>query len=146
MFAIYGTSGPIYQGTLENLPRITPVARSGPVIAARRVGDQIEEVALPSDSGATEASAFGGQAVEAYKAMLPQNIERGPLYHASQIMQTTVIRVSADDSVTHAWRTLRDHAIHQAPVLDDDGRLVGIVSERDLLTAINVDGGSSPVV
>jgi CBS domain-containing protein len=37
---------------------------------------------------------------------------------------------------------LRDPAIHQAPVLDDNGRLVGIVSERDLLTAVNVDGGS----
>ena len=70
MFAIYGSSGPIYQGTLENLPRISPVSRSGAVNAVRRVGDQIEEVALAADSGASEASALGGQAVEAYKACL----------------------------------------------------------------------------
>lgn len=141
MFAIYGTSGPIYQGTLENLPRISPVARSGPVIAARRVGDQIEEVALPSDSGATESNGLGGQAVEAYKAMLPQNIERGPLYHANQIMQRQLVTVYADDDVTRAWRILVEHQIHQAPVLDSRLRLIGIVSERDLLTTLNVDDG-----
>ena len=36
---------------------------------------------------------------------------------------------------------VRDHAIHQAPVHDDNRRLAGVVSERDLLTAINGDGG-----
>ena len=141
MFAIYGTSGPIYQGTLENLPRISPVVRRGPVIAARRIGDQIEEVVLPTDSGATEASALGGQAVEAYKAMLPQNIERGPLYHANQIMQRQLVTVNADDDVARAWRVLVGHQIHQAPVLDSGQRLIGIVSERDLLTTLNVDDG-----
>ncbi|MDP1897660.1 MAG: CBS domain-containing protein, partial [Sulfurimicrobium sp.] len=29
----------------------------------------------------------------------------------------------------------------QAPVLDDSAQLVGIVSERDLLTALNIDAG-----
>ena len=38
-----------------------------------------------------------------------------------------------------AWRTLIDHGIHQAPVLDTNERLVGIVSERDLLTSLNVE-------
>jgi acetoin utilization protein AcuB len=73
--------------------------------------------------------------------MLPRDLERGPLYHAGQIMQTTVVSIGAADSVTSAWRTLRKHAVHQAPVLDDAGHLVGIVSERDLLTAINIDEG-----
>ena len=119
MFSIYGTSGPIFQGTLENLDRIPPVARRGAVIAVRRVDDQIEAATLPSDSGATEASALGGQAVEAYKAMLPQNIERGPLYHANQIMQRQLITVNADDDVARAWHVLVEHQIHQAPVLDN---------------------------
>ena len=141
MFSIYGTSGPIFQGTLENLDRIPPVARRGAVIAVRRVDDQIEAATLPSDSGATEASALGGQAVEAYKAMLPQNIERGPLYHANQIMQRQLITVNADDDVARAWHVLVEHQIHQAPVLDNGQRLIGIVSERDLLTTLNVDDG-----
>jgi CBS domain-containing protein len=141
MFAIYGTSGPIFQGTLENLSRIAPVVGRSPVFAVRRVGDQIEEVALPTDSGATEASPWGGQAVEAYKSMLPQNIERGPLYHANQIMQRQLITVSAEDDVARAWHVLVENRIHQAPVLDNGQRLIGIVSDRDLLTTLNVDEG-----
>jgi len=43
--------------------------------------------------------------------------------------------------VGKAWRTLQSHGIHQAPVLDDATGLVGMVSEHDLLTAINIDTG-----
>jgi CBS domain-containing protein len=64
----------------------------------------------------------------------------GPLYHEGQVMHAPVITVTADDAVVHAWRVLRDSRIHQAPVLDAAGNLVGIVSERDLLTAIDIDG------
>ncbi|MDP1735470.1 MAG: CBS domain-containing protein [Sulfuritalea sp.] len=137
MFSIYGVTGPVFSGTLEEMNRVRAASRARAVRAILEDGEELGiEVGAGMAAGAHEA------AVRAYRAMLPRDLERGPLYHAGQIMQTTVIRVSADDSVTHAWRTLRDHAIHQAPVLDDDGRLVGIVSERDLLTAINVDGGS----
>ena len=55
-------------------------------------------------------------------------------------MQRQVISVAASNDVAQAWRTLRDHRIHQAPVLAGEARLVGIVSARDLLTAINIDG------
>ena len=140
MFSLYGISGPIFQGTLENLSRLPPVTRSGPVVAARRVGDQLaagpEQLAITLAAGAPAK-----QAVEAYQAMLPQDLERGPLYHANQIMQPEVITVGADDDVAQAWRVLVGHQIHQAPVLDDGRRLVGIVSERNLLTTLNVDNG-----
>ena len=138
MFSLYGISGPIFQGTLETLSRLPPVSPGRPVMAARRIGDQIEPGPQPT---ATANTPPGRQAVEAYQAMLPQNLERGPLYHANQIMQPEVITVGADDDVAHAWRVLVDHRIHQAPVLDAGQRLVGIVSERNLLTTLNVDDG-----
>ena len=56
-------------------------------------------------------------------------------------MQPEVITLNADDEVTHAWRTLVKHQIHQAPVVDAGRRLIGIVSERNLLTTLNVDDG-----
>ena len=52
-----------------------------------------------------------------------------------------VITVSADADVAVAWRVLVDHRIHEAPVLDGNQHLVGIVSERDLLTTLNIDDG-----
>lgn len=136
MFSIYGISGQVFNGTLEEMDRVYAASRSRPVRAIATDGDELGiEVAAGMAPGAAEA------AMRAYRAMLPRELERGPLYHASQIMQSNVIRVGAGDSVSDAWHTLRDNAIHQAPVLEENGRLVGIVSERDLLTAINVDGG-----
>ncbi len=142
MFAIYGISGPIFQGTLESLSRLPPVARRAPVSALRRIGDQLEAGFAPEQHvGAAAGGIAGKQAVSEYRSMLPQNLERGPLYHAVQIMQPRVITVRSDDEVTHAWRTLVDHQIRQAPVLDASLNLVGIVSERNLLTALNVEEG-----
>ena len=138
MFSLYGISGPLFQGSLETLPRMPPVTRRMPVSAARRIGEGSEPASLRADmpgSGTPPAR----QALEAYQAMLPENLERGPLYHANQIMQPEVITVAADDDVASAWRVLVEHRIHQAPVLDAARHLVGIVSERNLLTTLNVD-------
>lgn len=140
MFAIYGISGPIFQGTLEGLSRLPPVARRGAVGAVRRIGDQLE-VETTAEQTSAAAGGPGEQAVDAYQAMLPQSLERGPLYHASQIMQPEVVTVHSDDDVARAWHLLVEHQIHQAPVLDAAGHLVGIVSESNLLTTLNVDAG-----
>lgn len=140
MFSLYGISGPVFQGTLESLPRLPPVTRRRPIAEVRRVAEQIEpEPGTLAAAGTTAARPR--QAVEAYQAMLPENLDRGPLYHADQIMQPQVVTLLADDDVAHAWRVLVDHQIHQAPVLDAGQRLVGIVSERNLLTTLNVDNG-----
>ncbi len=44
-----------------------------------------------------------------------------------------VVTVRSDDDVPSAARVLLRHRIASAPVLDADGRLVGVVSESDLL-------------
>ena len=134
MFSLYGISGPIFQGPFEALSRLPPVVRRRPVGAVRRVDDS---TATPQLASAAPPAAR--PAVDAYQAMLPENLDRGPLYHAHQIMQNEVISVRSNADVAQAWRTLTEHRIHQAPVLDETETLVGIVSERNLLTAFNVD-------
>lgn len=144
MFAIYGVSGPIFQGSLEALSRMPPVVRRTPVTPARRISDNVElESASLGNTGSTivRNAHVNQSAVEAYKSMLPESLDRGPLYHADQIMTPNVIAVRTRDEVAHAWRTLTSHMIHQTPVLDETGQLVGLVSERNLLTTLNVDAG-----
>lgn len=136
MFSIYGLTGPIFSGTLEEMNRVRALTR---IRAARAIAQEGDEAGV--EAIASAASFPHAEAVRAYRAMLPPDLERGPLYHADQIMQHQVVTVAANDDVAQAWRTLRDHRIHQAPVLADGAQLVGIVSERDLLTAINIDGG-----
>lgn len=136
MFSIYGISGPIFSGTLEEMNRVRALAKARAARAIAQEGDEMGVEAMVHPPGHP-----GEEAVRAYRAMLPRDLERGPLYHAGQIMQHQVVSLVANDDVAQAWRILRDRRIHQAPVLDGGARLVGIVSERDLLTAINIDAG-----
>lgn len=52
---------------------------------------------------------------------------------AADIMVTDVITLNVDDTVQTAAQVLLDRRISGAPVLDAQGRLVGMVSEGDLI-------------
>jgi len=49
------------------------------------------------------------------------------------LMRTDVVRVEPGTTVRELVRTLAEHRIGGAPVLDPDGRLVGIVTTTDLV-------------
>ena len=132
MFSIYGVTGQVFRGTLEEMNRARLLSRTQSARAIAQDGDEL---------GVEAISGVSRQATDAYRSLLPRDLERGPLYHAVQIMQRKVISVLGNDDVASTWRTLRDNNIHQAPVLDSGGQLIGIVSERDLLTSINIDEG-----
>jgi len=53
--------------------------------------------------------------------------------HASQVMTRSVVTVPADATVYAAADILLGSRISAAPVIDADGRMVGIVSEADLM-------------
>ncbi len=53
--------------------------------------------------------------------------------HASQVMTRSVVSVPADATVYAAADILLGARISAAPVVDADGRMVGIVSEADLM-------------
>ena len=53
--------------------------------------------------------------------------------NAGDIMTSNVVTVRPDTSVSRLARLLLDNRISAVPVVDDQGRLVGIVSEGDLL-------------
>lgn len=52
---------------------------------------------------------------------------------AKDIMTTAVITVHQNATIGEIAQVLVDHAISGVPVVDDDGALIGIVSEGDLL-------------
>ncbi|PKO82806.1 MAG: CBS domain-containing protein [Betaproteobacteria bacterium HGW-Betaproteobacteria-11] len=135
MFYVQGIAGQTFRGPLESLDRVAEIARARRVRAIAHDGEELGTQALAAGGGP------GAEAIHAYRSMLQIDQERGPLIHAAQIMQSRVIVVAADATVEQAWQVLAERRIHQAPVLDAGQRLVGIVSERDLLTALNVDHG-----
>ena len=50
-------------------------------------------------------------------------------------MRTPVVTVRTDTDYKSALQVMHDKAIHHLPVVDPDGRLVGMAAERDLLLA-----------
>ncbi|MFQ5730477.1 MAG: CBS domain-containing protein [Planctomycetaceae bacterium] len=59
---------------------------------------------------------------------------------AADVMAGSPITMSPATPVTEAINTLLHHRISGAPVVDDDGNLVGMISEIDLLNVIVDDG------
>lgn len=52
---------------------------------------------------------------------------------ADQLMTQPAITVHAEESIASAARTIADHRVERLPVVDEEERLVGIVTRRDLL-------------
>lgn len=50
-------------------------------------------------------------------------------------MTADVITITADTSMMKASRLMKDNGINRLPVVDGDGRIVGIVSDRDVKAA-----------
>ncbi len=63
----------------------------------------------------------------------PERRARQADIRVDQIMEREVWTVGLDTLASVAGRTLLDHKYGCLPVLDDDRRLVGIVTERDYL-------------
>jgi CBS domain-containing protein len=62
-----------------------------------------------------------------------ESFSPSPRVLARDLMTRDVISVTPDTSTREVARTLLTHAISAVPVVDDGGRLVGMVSEGDLL-------------
>jgi CBS domain-containing protein len=62
------------------------------------------------------------------------------------VMTTRVIWVKKPASFREMAIALREHRISAFPVVDDDGRVIGVVSEADLLTkeALGIDPDGTP--
>jgi CBS domain-containing protein len=69
---------------------------------------------------------------------------------AIDVMVRDVITIGPDDSIADAAKLIADNDVSALPVVDDDGHLVGIISEGDLMSreeigaAVHHPGGSKP--
>jgi CBS domain-containing protein len=54
--------------------------------------------------------------------------------NAGSLMTAPAITISPDASIPAAARVMNTHGVRRLPVVDPDGKLIGIVSRRDLLS------------
>ncbi len=60
--------------------------------------------------------------------ILTQDVEK--------LMTTPVITISQDEEIDAAARVMLDHKIHVLPVMDDEKKMVGIITESDLFLMV----------
>lgn len=146
MFSVYGVTGQTFRGSLETLKTVPGLTAARAARGIDRDGEEFGPElraagARRRDAGTTAEAPYDQQAAEAYREAMRGEIDRGPIYHVAQVMSRDVMTLSADSRVDAAWRLLIARGIGQAPVLDAFGRLVGMVSRENLLTALNVEAG-----
>ncbi len=149
MFSLYGLSGQDFRGTLEQLTQLPGVTASHHARGIGRDGEAALSPSLPHFVPAIERQPTGGHsgyaaasfesAIDNYRAMLDPDQERDPLYHAYQIMAHEVFTLTPEIAAATAWRELLGQGVRQAPVLDESGRVIGLVTERALLTTFNLE-------
>jgi len=81
---------------------------------------------------------------EPYTKHQPQQQTASPCHHqhsaarrrigcAADIMSQPVIYATEDESIQSASQQFKQHGVHHLPVLDGQGKLAGLISDRDLL-------------
>lgn len=59
------------------------------------------------------------------------------------VMTTKVVKLSPDNSVRQAAKLMFDYHVSGVPVVNDDGRLLGVISEGDLIRRTELCSGAS---
>lgn len=102
-----------------------------------RIPSPLREV-RPTDvsSRVTSREGSGAQRERAQQAYgraseEPHRGEKALLAH--QIMSAPVMTLTADATLTEAWNLVRTHRFRHVPVISEEGFVVGILSDRDLM-------------
>ena len=136
MFYIYGVSGQSFRGSMEQLrqiERVGTVARTHAIKPVKRDGRDpaSSEVAFgPAPAPTDEAHR---SALAAYAQTQNPVLQRHPLRRVDDLMSRTVITISDTATVLEAWQLLAQHGVGQAPVVNANAMLVGMLARADLL-------------
>ncbi len=138
MFFVFGPSGQIYRGGPENLAQIAAVRRVERPQALRTRGMDIppDAAAAPAPQDARHAPAVNLRLQDAVAAYVqtgkgPQR-RREPLTLVRDVMSHGALSVEPGTRVNDAWQTLAEHKVAQAPVVDERGRVVGLLLRADM--------------
>ncbi len=146
MFSVYGKVGRIFRGSMEELRQIGPMPAVARTSRLRPVGqgdaDFADALAAGDKHSAppAEPAAVRNVAVSAYTQTQKMEPPRHPLTRVDDIMTRAVVTVPDSASVSQAWAVLAEHHLGQAPVVNTDGILVGLLSRADLMQRDRLPG------
>ncbi len=132
MFHLFTLQGKRIDGPLEHLSKNIRVHHS-------KSNDRIKKFEESDSQKQNSGSAAGmNYGADVYKEAVQTEYEKEPVFHASEIMSSPVFTTGPDVSINDAWIQFNEKKIHHMPVLSDEGKIIGIVSDRDLLKKLNI--------
>ena len=151
MFAIYGTSGQMFRGPLEELRKVAPTLRVGraravSALASPSVDPEVSSAQVLPETLARQAGAPQRQAINEYASIQSPKPQRHPLTRVRDVMSPSVLTVLDTASVLDAWQTLADQGLGQAPVVNAQGGLVGLITRGELLAPEHLPGPDTHVL
>ena len=63
-----------------------------------------------------------------------------------EVMTRNPVTCYADDDLQEAIDAMEEHQVRRIPIVDDDGRIVGIIAQADVATRINEPDQTAEVV
>lgn len=157
MFFVFGPSGQVLRGGPEALGQIESLQRLRRSMALRartEEGGLLNGTGLPAGATGLPARVNADthnrrvhHAVSAYAqagGQTPQ-AQRRPLSLVQEVMRTDVVFVTPLDLETDAWHRMSEQRIGQAPVLNAQGRVVGLLRWADMAPQNLGDPQASPL-
>lgn len=127
MFYVNDIRGLKFTGPLEELEEWGKVSRKKNIPPPQK------------ESGfSTFLNGKNSHAVAEYQKYVTGNNMVEPLVHAHQIMSSPVLTILLDTPLTDAWLLLQKESVKQLIVTTDQRKVLGMLSDRDILKRINV--------
>ena len=127
--------------SVVTVDRITPYKEIARLLAEHRIsGLPVLRMGRRVVGMVTEADLLNAQAKTARRlrsasrrTWWPRGQQHPPLT-AGELMSTPAITIGPDATIPAAARLMSTHHVRRLPVVTDDGKLLGVVSRRDLLS------------
>ncbi len=123
-FTVYGLDGH-ERMPLEKVFKEPIVEKAGSIVGGRPIND-MEHRSPPEQHDRQHLAEQAYNAVE----QLPQSPS---VLFAEQVMTSPVVTLTPEARISEALKQFQTHAFRHVPVISSAGRLVGIVSDRDVL-------------
>ncbi|HLM89794.1 MAG TPA: CBS domain-containing protein [Streptosporangiaceae bacterium] len=129
--------------SVVTVDRITPYQEIDRLLAQHRIsGMPVLKMGREVAGVVTEADLLAAEDETSRRARMDSSIGRRRLLHkqpqgsltAGTLMTSPAITIGPDATIPAAARLMNTHHIRRLPVVDEDGKLIGVVSRRDLLS------------
>lgn len=128
MFAIYNDGHLTTRGTVETLYNVKKINKSH-ATNNDKTFDESQKFIIPNYNHIAQ------EAIESYKKSA--NLDtRDTIYHVGQIMRTDVYVVNDQTTIEQTYEILNDKDIRQLPIIDNNRKIKGMISQKNILDLI----------